>query len=123
MCPIDAVFIRLEPHFSYDTGMGRGSSSFAFLRYGSFVLKFPFHCIAVLLGFHQWRKLYWLLVLAPTIAATKSRRSSLLTENLAKSGQVLEGANCRSHPFAAEPPHREPCSTSAKKAALALLAR
>jgi hypothetical protein len=123
MCPIDAVFTRLEPHFSYDAADGPRFFSFAFLRHRSFVLKCPFHCIAVLLEFHQWRKPCWLLVLAPTIVATNSRRTSLLTENLAKSHQVLEALNCHSQPFAAECSNGELCSACAKKTALALLER
>jgi hypothetical protein len=111
MCPIDAVFTRLEPYFSYDAPDG---SRLIILRHGSFVLKCPFYCIAVLLEFHQWRKLCWLLVLAPTIVATNSHRSSLLTE-LAKSPQVPEAVNGHSQPFAAECSNRELCSTSAKK--------
>jgi hypothetical protein len=48
MCPIDGVFTRLEPHFSYDAP---DVSRLIILRHGSFVPQVP--------EFHQWRKLCW----------------------------------------------------------------
>src|SRR5215475_9990578 len=90
MCPIDAARVYpLEPHLLRCSG--RHSFSFVFLRRGSFVLKCPFHCIAGLLEFDQSRKLCWFLL---GTYHCRNQLASQLTENLAKSPQVLEVVNC-----------------------------
>jgi hypothetical protein len=61
--------------------------------------------------------------LGPTIVATNSRRSSLLTELTTKSPQVLEAVNGHSQPFAAECFNRELCPTWAKKSGAGSLER